>query len=244
MISPSSSRPKTGASASLPGNCRILFGHQSVGKDLLRGIRSLDMSASISDLETTDSGEKEYGIFCFRLGKNGDPYSKIDYFSDYVLSREAHWDVAVMKLCYVDINQRTDVRQIVRALSQDGRKPVTGFSKTSHGSRYRAIKDYPTRTAVPYPTNGRTRRRHLEDNQQRDRYNSQLRATFSGRTQLFDLAQIEATQPDGNMCAWPYRSRPVPGLYAGFTDDGGHLNDAGAKAVAREFMALIDDVWT
>ena len=84
----------------------------------------------------------------------------------------------------------------------------------------------------------------LEDNLRRDRYNSKLRAAFTDRTQLFDLAQIEATQPDGNMCTWPYRRRPVPGLYPGFTDDGGHLNNAGARVVASKFIALIDDVWT
>ena len=244
MISPSSSRPKTGASPSLPGNCRILFGHQSVGMDLLQGIRSLDMSASISDLETTGIGEKDYGIFHLRLGKNGDPYSKIDDFADYVLSRKARWDVAVMKFCYVDVNQHTDVDR----LFEHYRKMVENLTR-----------DFPelhmVHVTVPLRTirlGLRSRMRLmagrdvdiLEDNLRRDHYNAQLRATFSDRTRLLDLAQIEATQPDGNMCTWPYRSRPVPGLYPGFTDDGGHLNDAGAEAVARKFMALIDDVWT
>ena len=156
MISPSPSRPETGASPSLPGDCRILFGHQSVGMDLLRGIHSLSVSATISDIDTGSPSNKGYGIFHFRIGENGDPYSKIDEFAAHIQSRETRWDVAAMKLCYVDIDRHTDVDEVFEHYRQMAGNPSPRCPRASRDSRYRAVTNYPTRAAVPFSPDGRT----------------------------------------------------------------------------------------
>ncbi len=57
---------------------------------------------------------------------------------------------------------------------------------------------------------------------------------------MFDLAQVEATGPEGQVTTFQGDGRPVPCLYPGYTDDGGHLNASGQQAAgnaAVDFMA-------
>ena len=70
-----------------------------------------------------------------------------------------------------------------------------------------------------------------------DRFNELVRqyAREHGKV-LFDIADIEAHDPDGN-----YLTNPAGDeiLFAGYTEDGGHLNWPGRIRVAQAFWVLL-----
>ena len=77
------------------------------------------------------------------------------------------------------------------------------------------------------------------DNYLRNAFNDRLRewTRQNGRV-LFDLADIEAHDPSGKVCAFSYRNKTCQRLCESYTTDGGHLNPAGRQLVARGFYAL------
>ena len=64
---------------------RILFGHQSVGDNILAGIRELGIQPNMTDIH---------------IGQNQDPQSKIKAFEAAITN---DYDIAMMKFCYVDL---------------------------------------------------------------------------------------------------------------------------------------------
>ncbi len=84
---------------------RVLFGHQSVGANILRGVRTLadENNAKLTITESRGDKGKMPAIFQFMVGRNGDPLGKI---RDFVTTAPsfADIDVAMVKICYVDLN--------------------------------------------------------------------------------------------------------------------------------------------
>jgi len=79
----------------------VYFGHQSVGANLMDGVRSVYTDAYFHD---------------FYIGENRDPESKIDDFKHQVMLAKEEGrkiDIALMKFCYVDIDRSTNVSEIV-----------------------------------------------------------------------------------------------------------------------------------
>jgi hypothetical protein len=56
---------------------------------------------------------------------------------------------------------------------------------------------------------------------------------------LFDLARAEATAPDGTRDTFTYRGSASENLVGSYTDDGGHLNTPGRRAVAAAFLQTL-----
>ncbi len=76
-------------------------------------------------------------------------------------------------------------------------------------------------------------------NIRRNAYNELVRAACaSGGAILYDIADIEAHDPDGNEHTFSSGGRVYQQLYDGYTDDGGHLNNLGAMQVARGWYAV------
>jgi len=67
----------------------ILFGHQSVGYNILTGLTELDSKYHLVNIDD------------FSVGSNGDPTSKINDFGTHV---NASYDCAFFKFCYVDFS--------------------------------------------------------------------------------------------------------------------------------------------
>lgn len=242
MTSAISSRPESGAQPAFPGDRRILFGHQSVGIDILRGIRSLSASAPVFDLAANDNPPAGPGIFHFRAGRNRDPVSKIDDFVSHILAHPTAYDAAAMKLCYVDVDRFTDTTSVFDHYLSAVKK-ISAAAPDLHIVHVTVplrVVRLGLRSRIRLAIGSEVE--SLEDNLQRQNYNSLLRTGFADRTRLYDLADIEATTPDGNVCSCRYKNTHVPCLYPGFTCDGGHLNDAGSKAAASAFMALLDNL--
>lgn len=95
----------------------IYFGHQSVGGNILDGVRAVTATipgAELKLLQTDDPKKLTAGVWAHSLvGANEDPLSKIGAFAqamDRGFAERA--DVAFFKLCYIDFNPATDVRSL------------------------------------------------------------------------------------------------------------------------------------
>jgi lysophospholipase L1-like esterase len=77
------------------------------------------------------------------------------------------------------------------------------------------------------------------DNFLRNAFNDRLRewVNQNGRV-LFDIADIEAHDPEGNVWTFQYRERACQKLCEKYSTDGGHLNKPGRQSVARGFYAI------
>ena len=216
---------------------RILFGHQSVGNNILTGVRSLASQAGVNlkIIESRSVGT-DFGISHFSVGRNEDPLSKINDFSDTLKSGAFKGlDVALMKLCYIDINADTDVRK----LAEEYQYSLENLSKQFPHTVFIAVTA-PIRTVQRGPKAwlkkifGRMPGGYAE-NIRRQEYNDILRHNCGQLVRLFDLAMVEA-EGAGN-CEFQGKSLEV--LNPLMSDDGGHLNAHGQHYVAAKLLKFI-----
>lgn len=210
---------------------RVFFGHQSVGADVIRGLAELAEHAGIRLNVVAGRGLELADGPCFahaRIGHNGDPAAKLADFAALLDDGlAARVDLAMMKLCYVDVTRDTDTADLARrhdeaheALAR--RHPAlsllavtvpltTGF----FGLRGRVAK----LIGRPDPA--------APDNRARAGFNDHLRARYAADGRLFDLAAVEANAPPGES-----DGGAPPALAPALTHDGGHLNRRGRKLAA------------
>ena len=222
-----------------PENRRVLFGHQSVGLNILQGIQKLSPATNIMEVTSDDPASDQYGIFHFRIGANYEPYSKIDDFARLVTPHYTSCDVAMMKLCYVDIGRDTDIHELFRYY----RSMVDKLVKSAPGVHL-VHMTVPLRS-IRLGLRSRIKRlagqtlEPVEDNVRREAYNSLMRKEYQGEAALFDLAAFEATRPDGDICSIRVGDKEVKTLYPGYSDDGGHLNSNGGQFIAQKLVDMI-----
>ncbi len=218
---------------------RIVFGHQSVGANILSGVQYLAKEAGVP-LKVTESriSAKDTGITHFSIGRNGDPLSKINDFADVIKSGLSP-DIALMKLCYVDIVSSTNAKK----LAQDYIASLDSLCRRFPQTVFVAVTT-PLTTVQSGPkawikkllgrSNG------LAENFRRQEFNNILRSSYESKGRLFDLAKLEA-EGAGN---YAFEGQPVDVLNPVITSDGGHLNDRGAQTVAAALLKFIDRVAT
>lgn len=223
---------------------RILFAHQSVGRNILDGVRDLMREAGVTlRIERFDEGAQApagAGLFHVQVGINGEPDTKIASFGR-LLGANGGFDVALLKLCYEDVARH--------AQGQDGLLSrydamVSRASAASPGTRLVHVTT-PLRSEPPgwkTPIKRLLGRETEEDadNALRNAYNQSLLARFGdGKARVFDLARIESTLPDGRRSTFDYNGKAVHTLAADYTYDGGHLNEAGRKHAAAAFVRTL-----
>jgi len=208
------------------GGVDLFFGHQSVGQNVLDGISSVYTAKGVAAPTITEirAGETANGGFVHTaIGENGDPVGKFAAFDSMLRGGQAaHTDVALMKLCYVDIRWNTDVDRVF----------------AQYQSTLGALqRDYPEVTflhvTTPLTTSGSVKDRiraviGRNDNEARARYNQLLRQTYGD--QVFDLAALESTAPDDSQGS---------ALYDGYSLDGAHLNETGSAVVAVGLLRML-----
>ncbi|MCM2333136.1 MAG: hypothetical protein NDI82_04220 [Anaeromyxobacteraceae bacterium] len=221
---------------------RVFFGHQSVGSNVLDGVRDLAAleGAALRVTEARASGVPAGTLVHLPLAENGDPFRKLHSFVQAFASGEAAGaDLALMKFCYVDVTASTDVAALFAAYQRtvaevEARSPgttvvhVTVPLQTVEGGLKAWLKGLLGR-----PIGG------AEHNARREAYNDLLRAAYQGRAPLFDLALAESTRPDGSAETITWRGRPLRALVPAYTGDGGHLNEEGRRAAARALVAAL-----
>jgi hypothetical protein len=76
------------------------------------------------------------------------------------------------------------------------------------------------------------------DNVARERLNELLRREYAGNN-LFDVASVESTEPDGSRATGEYEGRQYYRLYDGYAADNGHLNGVGSQAAATGWLKAL-----
>lgn len=222
---------------------RIFFGHQSVGVNLLDGIRQISASVGvpvrITEVKTAGAiGAATIGHTF--IAENGNPHRKLESFKQAMGSQTTGLDIAFMKFCYVDFSPETDVKKLfaqykTTIASLQALNPGTTFVHVTapltvvpDGIKIR-LKKLLGRSAPP----------DFTDNLRREEYNSLLRQTYQGREPIFDLARIESTAPDGTPETAEWKDIVVPVLAPAYSEDGGHLNAAGKLRAAHELISVL-----
>lgn len=216
---------------------RILFGHQSVGNNILSGVQSLASQAGVSlKVMESRSAATAPSITHFKIGKNEDPESKIKDFADTLRSGAVQGaDIALMKLCYVDINGSTDVQKLAESYISS----LTSLSKQFPQTVFIAVTT-PLTTVQSGPKawlKGLLRREPsgYADNFRRQEFNNILRNSYGQQGRLFDLAKFEAEGAG----SYQYKGRQLEVLNSAMTHDGGHLNAFGERVVAAKLLKFI-----
>jgi len=223
---------------------RIFFGHQSVGMNLLEGVR--DIAARYPDLRfrvIDASGDADLGPGTFAhafMPENGNPALKLESFERALSSGAGSAaDIALLKFCYVDFSSGTDAPGLFaryQAVLNElrNRHPRTVFVHvtapltTVGGGAKAALKRFLGR-APP----------GLLENAKREAFNQLMRDRYAGEQPLFDLARLESTGADGHRELYDWNGSKIPALLAAYTDDGGHLTPDARVRFARELIALL-----
>ncbi len=228
---------------------KIFFGHQSVGFNIIDGIRDLMKEypqIKLNIVETSDSKDFNSGIFAHsRVGKNTEPDTKIADFTNYIdqgIGKDA--DAAALKFCYVDIMSKTDVQQVF-----DEYVKAVEDLKTKHPNLTIIHFTAPlTANQTSWKTwikkiMGKKDIWEYTDNVKRNQYNELLVAKYKGKEPIFDIAAIESTKPDGARNAYEYDGKTYYSMVPEYTGDGGHLNVQGRKQVAAQLLiTLINEI--
>lgn len=223
---------------------RILFGHQSVGANILQGVADVmkDVPAiRLNVVEATEpAGAAGVCLVHFRAGRNEDPVGKVDDFVRFVdASTGAPPDIAFLKFCYIDTNARTDVRTLFDHYrgafgTLRSRHPRTAFVHLTMPLRIvQTGWKVPVKNLIGRPIGG------YADNAKRSEFNALLRAEYGGREPVFDLAEIESTRPDGSRVTFESGGRTHEALAEEYTSDGGHLNQTGRRVVAERLLVFL-----
>lgn len=224
---------------------RVFFGHQSVGSNVLTGLQQLgaDVGAAVHIVETSTAVPGEGGLIAHSyVGVNGDPMGKLEAFADTMDGPSlGPVDVALVKLCYVDVTAETDVEAVFAAYVRtidalQLRHPETTFlyatvPLVTERDMKAVIKSWLGRNAGMDPA----------DNVARQRFNALMRDRYSDSAVLFDIAAVEAAMDQAPA------SRAADGdIYYALNDayaaDPGHLNALGARAVAGELVRVVTAV--
>lgn len=222
-------------------SARIYFGHQSVGASVLEGLSELRYARGERPLRILHSRERGSGsswLVEFTIGENGRPETKMkDFAAALGQIDDTAQAIAMFKYCYLDITAATNVdelfakhRKAVREMR--ARHPnLTFVHVTAPLTRIESVPGYLMKRVLGKPTS-------REANEKRNRFNAMLRDEYAGEP-VFDLAKVESTRPDGSRSFFRDGSDTVYTLAPELTDDGGHLNATGRRAVAQEFAAVI-----
>jgi len=224
---------------------RIFFGHQSVGANLLDGIKQLASTEGVPirvEETSTASGVAAATFGHMYVAKNGEPLLKLQNFEKAFGLHPTGIDIAMVKFCFLDITADTDVNVLFsryKATIDDlkTKNPGTTFvhvtaplTDVQHGLK-ESLKRLIGR--APYGT---------IENIRREEYNAMLRKAYIGREPVFDLARAESTSPDGTTVTVEWKGTVAPAMVPAYTDDGAHLNSTGKIQAARQLVSILASI--
>lgn len=223
---------------------KIYFGHQSVGDNILLGLREVLAAHPEIKLRIQERAElttpTKPGLIHSYVGTNELPHSKNDAFVNAVGDKlRNNVDVAFFKYCYVDINSSSDAvglfqtyRRTMDELKRRNPKVtfihITAPLTTTQVGWKATVKKLLGRAPGGYP-----------DNARRAEFNDLMRKEYAGKEPLFDLAMLEATRRDGTLSTYEYDGRRYMSLAPEYSDDGGHLNATGRKYIAENLLLFL-----
>jgi hypothetical protein len=222
---------------------RVYFAHQSVGRNMLKGIEMLiaetGVPLHIEEVKDGVPASAGPGLFHANVGENGVADSKISAFvADVTTPGPSVYDVALLKFCYTDLSPEAE--------DQDPRALLERYESTVAGLRKQQPNLTVLHTTMPLraePPGWKTRVKRLigketisdRGNIMRGEYNELLRSK-SSPAELFDVARLEATHVDGTLATFEANGREVELLAPEHTYDGGHLTDPAKRYFAADFL--------
>lgn len=234
-----------GSALRLLSSRTIFFAHQSVGRNILSGIDSLVTENGVSLNVTRFDGDliiSKSGLYHTQIGTNRNPKSKIDEFYSILKKAKIKPDVAFLKLCFVDVTEKTDVnalfsyyKQVFQRISEE----FPGISivhftvplKISGSSWKTKIKSFLGQDCWEFA-----------DNIKRNQFNHLLLAEYQGKEPVFDIAAVESTFGDGSRETFAQGGHDYLALFNGYSSDGGHLNSEGQRWVAEHLVIYLGTI--
>lgn len=226
---------------------KIYFGHQSVGFNIIDGIKDVmkeNPQIKLNIVETSSPSDFTAPLFGHStVGNNTDPKSKCDAFAGFIdkgLGNKT--DIAFFKFCYVDILPGTDVNKVFEdyknTMSTIGKiYPRTTFVHIT--TPLTTIQTGPKawiKKIIGKPVSG------YDDNIKREQFNEMLRKQYNGKEPIFDLAMIESINPNGSRISFTQNGQTGYVLVLQYTNDGGHLNEMGRKRIAEQLLIQLANI--
>jgi hypothetical protein len=227
---------------------KVFFGHQSVGWNILEGVGDLATTSAAKQVKiaaVTGKGDYSQPVFGHaEVGHNTNPKSKIDDFAKYLdsgIGNEA--DVAVLKFCYVDVEDDTNMAKVFDEYKATVDQLKDKYPRTTfvHVTMPLVAKQDDIKTwakNIVKKVIGRPVR-NVSLNAKRGEYNERLIREYGGRDAVFDLAKIESTAPGGARVEDSVSGQKFYLLAKEYTYDGGHLNELGRRVVAAELIKFL-----
>lgn len=220
-------------------SAKIFFGHQSVGENIINGIKQLNNDNNMNLIEKEEYQELPDSFFLhLKIGQNENPESKCNAFASVIDSLNGNIDIVLMKFCYIDINRDTDVESLFEYYKTNmdsliKKYPEVTFLHITSPLRYNA-KGFGVwvRELLGRPNNSKL------DNVKRNEYNNLLK-TYYPEESIFDLAKYQSTYKDGEREYFEMNGNKNFSLIEEYTNDGGHLNELGSKIIAAELINIL-----
>jgi hypothetical protein len=216
------------------------FGHQSVGANIIEGVREVSAGRPEIRLRVVcgEPAASPGALNEFRIGRNEDPESKNAAIVLATNGALGPSPVIMFKYCYVDVRDKTDPGKLFESYRQ-----TVAQLRTRHPAATVVHLTVPLMTEpsllryVMNTVRGRTTSR--EENAVRAEYNRLLRSAYAATEPVFDLAAVESTRADGSLEYGVVDGAKVPALAREWSSDSGHLNAAGRRHVAEQFLATL-----
>lgn len=212
---------------------RTVFGHQSVGYQVLQGVTMLAGELGLSnptypDIESTSLPSTGGFLAHFYAGTNGNAYTKTAEFLSHLQSGlAAQVDIVVLKFCYADLR------------SGSGYTPAQMFAE--YKAWVNAVESQFPHIAVIYATEAIVMGENSDgaNNGLRQTFNNLVRAEYGASGRLWDVAGIQSTDPDGNKILYG----GVESLYSGYASpDQRHIYGLGRTTVATPLLKIIAQI--
>lgn len=231
-------------------NKKLYFGHQSVGYNIIDGIREIqneNPKIKLNIKETKNLSDFSGPVFAHSAnGENMNPESKINDFAKSMKDGLGNKvDSAFFKFCYIDFDLNSNIDNIFNKYKSSlddliKRFPNTRFfhftvpltSDMKPGLK-NSVKDLLKRI-LGRATSGDV---NSEINIKRNKFNDLLKKEYGA--DVFDIAAIESTYPDGKRERRVKNNISYYSLIPDYTSDGGHLNNTGKRIVADRFLVFM-----
>lgn len=224
---------------------RVYFGHQSVGNNLIEGLKSLSATHNVPlRIVEAPAADEAPGLVHAMVGRNREPQTKCDAFTRFLTEQgTARWDAAILKFCYADMGEGGE---------QNPARVLDAYKAAVRSVRTARPDLLIVHATMPLQSEGLGKRDAIRKffgfgtsnddyNVVRNRYNDLLRAEYAGEP-FIDLAWAESTRPDGTRTGFRRDGQFIYAMAREFTYDEGHLTETGREWVAREFVRSLAEV--